>query len=82
MARQAARNPSQVSTQDVNGDSRDHEDRAYPEAPVTMHAPPVRAWVRLAIIAAISFGVVFASGHLISIFRIIERCSSGMLLTE
>jgi hypothetical protein len=51
---------------DVNGDSRNHEDCAEPEAPVTMHTPPVRTRGSLATIAAISFEIVFASGHLIS----------------
>jgi hypothetical protein len=64
---QAARNPRKVSTQNVNGDSGNHEDRANPEAPVIMHTPPVWAGVRLATIAAISFMIVFASGHHFSI---------------
>jgi hypothetical protein len=67
MTLQAARNPRQVSTQDVDSDSRNHEDCADPEAPVTMHTPPVWARIRFATIAAISFAVVFASGHLSSI---------------
>jgi hypothetical protein len=34
-----------------------------------MHAPPVWARIRLTTIAAISFAVVFASGHLSSISK-------------
>jgi hypothetical protein len=77
MARQVAWNPRKVSAKNVNGDSRNHEDCADPEAPVTMHTPPVRARIRLATIAAISFEVVFASGHLFSFPDISERRSSG-----
>jgi hypothetical protein len=79
MARHAARNPRQVPAQNVNGNSRNHKDCASPKAPVTMHTPPVRAWIRLATIAAISFAVVFASGHLFSVFRISEQCSCEIL---
>jgi hypothetical protein len=70
MARQAARNPRKVSTQNVDSNSGNHEGRADPEAPVTMHTPPVWAGIGLATIAAISFAVVSASGHLFSISKI------------
>jgi hypothetical protein len=63
----AARNPGQVSTQNVNGERRSHEHGAHPETPVAMHAPPVRTRVWLAGIATISFGVMLASSHLVSI---------------
>ena|ERR1017187_4252768 len=67
MERKAARNPRQVAAQNVNGERGKHEDGAYPEAPVAMHASPVWARVGLANLVAISFVVVFAPGHLFSI---------------
>jgi hypothetical protein len=60
-------NPREVATQNVNSDCSGHKKRAYPEAPVTMHAPPVRTGTWFAALATISFPVVFASGHLFSI---------------
>jgi hypothetical protein len=60
-------NPCQVATENVNSERSRHEDRADPEAPVTMHALPVGAGLRFAAVAAISFMVVLASGHLFSI---------------
>ena len=69
MVRRAARKPRQVSTQNVNGDSGNHEDRTDPEAPVTMHTPPVWTRIWLAAIAAIAFGVVFVTSHLFSISK-------------
>jgi hypothetical protein len=69
MACHAARNPRKVSTQNVNGDSGNHEDRADPEAPVIMHTPPVWAGIWFTTIAAISFAIVLASGHLFSISK-------------
>jgi hypothetical protein len=69
MAHHAARNPRKVSTQNIDCDSRNHEDYADPEAPVTMHPPPVWARIWLTTIAAIAFTVVFASGHLSSILK-------------
>ena len=56
----------QVAAKNINRDGRCHEKRTYPEAPVTMHPPPVRAGVGLAAIAAVSFMVMLASGHLVS----------------
>jgi hypothetical protein len=43
-----------------------HADRTYPEAPVTMHPSPVRPRIGLTPVAAISFQIVLASGHLVS----------------
>ena len=67
MVRLAARNPSEVSTQNINGDGGKHKDCANPEAPITVHTPPIGARIGLAIIAAISFEVVLVSGHSFSI---------------
>jgi hypothetical protein len=53
-----ARNPRQVSSQNVNSERRKHEDRAYPEAPVGVHAPPVRTGIGFTAVAAYSFVVV------------------------
>jgi len=60
-------NPGQVAAQNVNSERSRHEDRADPEAPVTMHALPVRARFGFTAVAAVSFVVVLASGHLFSI---------------
>jgi hypothetical protein len=60
-------NPRQVATQNVDSERGSHEDNAYPEAPVTMHPPPVRASIGLTPVATISFQIVFATGHLFSI---------------
>ena len=68
MVRLAARNPSEVTTQNINRDGGKHKDCANPEAPVTMHTPPIGARIGLATIAAISFEVVLAAGHPFSIF--------------
>jgi len=38
-------NPRQIATKHVDGQGRCHENCAYPEAPVTMHAPPI--WTRI-----------------------------------
>jgi len=66
MSRQAAWNPCQIATQNVNRECCKHEDGSYPEAPVAMHPSPVRTRIRLTPIAAISFLIVLASGHLFS----------------
>jgi hypothetical protein len=61
--------PRQVNAENVNGERSCHEDRAYPEAPVTMHTLPVRAGFGFTAVAAVSFMVVLASGHFFSIAR-------------
>jgi hypothetical protein len=60
-------NPRQIATQNVDSERRSHEDSANPEAPVTMHPSPVRTGIRLTPVAAISFQVVLASSHFVSI---------------
>ena len=60
-------NPCQVAAENVNSERSRHEDRADPEAPVTMHALPVRTGFGFTAVAAVSFMVVLASGHLFSI---------------
>jgi len=60
-------NPCQVAAENVNSERSRHQDRADPEAPVTMHALPVRPGFRFTAVAAVSFLVVLASGHLFSI---------------
>ena len=60
-------NPCQIAAENVNSERSRHEDRADPEAPVTMHALPVRAGFGFTAVAAVSFVVVLASGHLFSI---------------
>jgi len=59
-------NPRQVTTQNVDGKRRSHQDSAYPEAPVTVHSSPVWASIGLTAVAAISFGIMPVSGHLFS----------------
>lgn len=59
-------NPCQVATENVNSERSRHEDRADPEAPVTMHALPVRTWIRLSAVATMSFKVMLVSCHLFS----------------
>jgi hypothetical protein len=60
-------NPRQIATQNIDSERGSHEDSAYPEAPVTMHPPPVRTGIGLTPVAAISFLIVFASCHFVSI---------------
>jgi hypothetical protein len=60
-------NPRQIATENVDSERGCHEDSAYPEAPVTMHASPIRAGIGLTAVAAISFQIVLASSHFVSI---------------
>lgn len=60
-------NPRQIAAQNIDGDRGSHEDCAYPEAPVTMHTPPVRPWIGFACAVAVSFGIVPVSSHYFSI---------------
>jgi hypothetical protein len=60
-------NPRQIATQNIDSERGSHEDRAYPKAPVTMHPSPIRAGIGLTPVAAISFHVVLASCHFVSI---------------
>jgi hypothetical protein len=59
--------PCQVAAENVDGECSTHKERAYPEAPVTMHSLPVRAGFGFTAVATVSFMVVLASGHLFSI---------------
>jgi hypothetical protein len=63
----AAWNPRKVFTQNVNGKRSKHEDDAQPETPVAVHAPPVRSWIGLTAVAAVSFKIVLVSCHLDSV---------------
>ena len=56
-------NPCQVAAENVNGECSAHKDRAYPEAPVTMHTLPVRARAGFTAVATISFVVVSVPRH-------------------
>ena len=60
-------NPRQFATQNIDSERGSHEDSAYPEAPVTMHAPPVRPWIWFASAVTVPFGVVLVSSHYLSI---------------
>jgi len=59
--------PRQIATQNIDSERGSHEDRAYPEAPVTMHPSPVRPGIRFTSAVAIPFGVVLVSSHFVSI---------------
>ncbi len=59
--------PRQIATQNIDSKRASHEGCAYPEAPVAMHAPPVWTRIGLSSVAAISFLVVLASCHFVSI---------------
>jgi len=59
-------NPREVAAQNVNGECSGHKNRTYPEAPVTMHTPPVGTGARFAALTAISLPVMLASRHLVS----------------
>jgi hypothetical protein len=59
--------PCQVAAENVNRERGSHEEGTDPEPPVTMHALPVRAGLGLTAVAAISFMIVLASSHFVSI---------------
>ena len=60
-------NPRQFATQNIDSERGSHEDSAYPEAPVTMHTPPVRPRIGFASAVTVPFGVVLISSHYFSI---------------
>jgi hypothetical protein len=60
-------NPCQVTTKNVNGECRRHEERAHPETPVPMHARPVRTRAWLAALAAVAFVIVPVARQIASI---------------
>jgi hypothetical protein len=60
-------NPRQIATKHVDGQGRCHENRSYPEAPVTMHASPVGPWIGFASAVTVPFGVMLVSSHYLSI---------------
>ena len=61
-------NPRQITTQNVDSERGRHEDSANPKAPVTVHPSPIRTGIGFTATAAISFEVVLASRHFVSIF--------------
>jgi hypothetical protein len=63
-AESVARDPCQVTAQNVDGESSGHEECAYPEAPVVVHPLPVRSGARFPMFAAFSFVIVPISGHI------------------
>ena len=63
----AARDPCQVTTQDVDCQRRCQQDCANPEAPVTMHPSPVRTGIGFAGAVAVSLRVVLVSCQFVSI---------------
>jgi len=44
-----------------------HKNGADPEAPISMHSPPVRAGVGLAHLSAIVFAIMLVAGHCFSV---------------
>jgi hypothetical protein len=73
----SARNPRQIAAQHVDCDCGSHQEGAYPEAPVEVHAPPVRSGIGLTAVTAVSFGVVLVSGHLLSVCAA-DRCGAKL----
>jgi hypothetical protein len=65
-ARLAVRDPCQVAAQNIGSERYSHQERTHPEAPVAVHPAPVGAWVRLAVVAAMSFVEVPVSCHIAS----------------
>jgi len=65
-------NPRQVATENIDCECQCHKDRSQPESPITMHTPPIGPWIRFPKSATVSFGIVLASSHFISIF---QKCS-------
>ena len=67
LACMAAWNPRQVATENIDRQCGSHQNHANPEAPVLMHALPIRARAGFTRFAAVSFEVVPVAGHLFSI---------------
>lgn len=63
----AIRNPSKIATRNIDKERGRHEKSADPEAPVAMHAPPVRPGIGFPALTTMSFRVVLVSCHLVSI---------------
>jgi hypothetical protein len=59
--------PRQIATQNIDSKRYSHANCANPEAPIAMHAPPIRPWSRFTVGTAVSFWVVLASSHCFSI---------------
>ena len=62
----APRDQRQIATHNEYGKRHGHQKRAHPEAPVAVHSMPVRTWVRLTVVAAMSFVEVPVSCHIAS----------------
>jgi hypothetical protein len=70
-----ARDPRKVSAQYVNRERGKQHERAHPEAPIEVHAPPIGTWIGLTVFAAVAFEIVFVSGHLFSTVTV--RCCAS-----
>ena len=57
--------PGQVTTQNLDGKRRSHQDSAHPEAPVTVHSSPIWTRIGLTPVATISFGIMLIAGQFV-----------------
>ena len=62
----AARNQRQIATHNEDSERYSHQESAHPEAPISMHPMPIGTWVRLTVVAAMSFVEVPVSCHIAS----------------
>ena len=62
----AARDQRQIATHNEDGERHGHQERTHPEAPVAVHPMPIGTWVRLTMVAAMSFVEVPVSCHIAS----------------
>ena len=67
LPRMANRHPCKITAEHVDSQRACHKRRPNPEAPVSMHAPPIRPRIWLATVAAVSFWIVLVSRHCFSV---------------
>jgi hypothetical protein len=60
------RDQRQVAAHNEDGERYGHQKSTHPEAPVAVHPMPVGTWVRLTVVAAMSFVEVPVSCHIAS----------------
>jgi hypothetical protein len=68
LLRSSPRNRRHAADKNEDSERCSHQERACPEAPVTVHPSPVRTRIRFTAIAAVSFRVVPVSRHCVSFF--------------
>jgi hypothetical protein len=72
-------NPRQIAAENIDSERGRHEHSAYPEAPVTVHPPPVWAGIGLPGAAAVSFRIVLVSSHLFSMAALYRPPRAALL---